>query len=151
MGVNTSERSAQRLGRAVMVRENCGMDSVRGETTFMARAIDIVQGFMGAMGKGDFVAARKHLDDHLSFQGPIETFQKADPYVESLTKLHHIIERIEMKKMFVDGDDVCLLYDMVTNTPAGTAFIAEWHHAKGDKISAIRVRFSPRPVPPLFP
>ena len=116
----------------------------------MAQAADIVQGFMRAMGTCDFIAARTHPDDHLSFQGPIETFQKADPYLESLKKLHHIIERVEMKKMFVDGDDVCLLYDMVTKTPAGTAFIAEWHHIKGDKIAAIRVVFDARPFAAMF-
>jgi hypothetical protein len=34
----------------------------------MAKPADIVQAFMGTMGKGDFVAARKYLDDNLSFQ-----------------------------------------------------------------------------------
>jgi hypothetical protein len=115
----------------------------------MAKAADIVQGFMGAMGKGDFVAARKFLDSNLSFQGPIETFHQADPYLESLKKLHHIVERVDVKKMFVDGDDVCLLYDMVTRT-AGTAFIAEWHHVTGEKISAIRVVFDARPFAAMF-
>lgn len=116
----------------------------------MAKAADIVQGFMGAMGKGDFVAARKFLDNNLSFQGPIETFHQADPYLESLKKLHHLVERVDVKKMFVDGDDVCLLYDMVTRTPAGTAFIAEWHHVTGEKISAIRVVFDARPFAAMF-
>jgi hypothetical protein len=27
--------------------------------------------------------------------------------------------------MFAAGNDVCVLYDMVTNTPAGTAFILD--------------------------
>jgi hypothetical protein len=116
----------------------------------MAKSADIVQGFMGAMGKGDFVAARKYLDTNLSFQGPIDTFHQAEPYLESLKKLRHIIERVEVKKMFVDGDDVCLLYDMVTTTPAGTAFIAEWHHVTGDRITAIRVVFDARPFAAMF-
>ena len=50
-----------------------------------------------------------------------------------------------MRKVFADGHDVCVLYDMVTNTPAGTAFIAEWYQVKGDKIAAIRVAFDARP------
>src|SRR5712691_718142 len=116
----------------------------------MASASEIVQAFVQAMGKGDFVGARKHLADNLSFQGPIETFTSADPYVESLKKLHHIIDRVDMKKMFVDKDDVCLLYDMVTKTPAGTAFIAEWHQVKGNKIAAIRVVFDARPFAAMF-
>ena len=116
----------------------------------MAKPADVVQKFMGALGKGDFVAARKYLDDHLSFQGPIDTFQKPEPYLESLKKLHPIIERVDMKKMFVDGDDVCLLYDMVTKTPVGTAFVAEWHHITSDKITAIRVVFDARPFAAMF-
>ena len=116
----------------------------------MAKPAEVVQGFMRAMGKGDFVAARKYLDDNLSFRGPIETFQSADAYLESLKKLHPIIERVEMQKMFVDGSDVCLLYDMVTKTSAGTAFIAEWHHVKGATIAAIRVVFDARPFAAMF-
>ena len=72
----------------------------------MAKPADIVQQFMGALGKGDFVAARRYLGDHLSFQGPIDTFQKPEPYLKSLKKLYPIIERVDMKKMFVDGDSV---------------------------------------------
>ena len=116
----------------------------------MAHAAEVVQGFMAAMGKGDFVTARKYLDTHLSLQGPIETFHQAEPYLESLRKLHPIIDRVEVKKMFVDGDDVCLLYDLVTKTPAGTAFVAEWHHVAGDRISAIRVVFDARPFAAMF-
>ena len=116
----------------------------------MAKPADIVQKFMGALGKGDFVAARKYLDDHLSFQGPIDTFQKPEPYVESLEKLHPIIERVDTKKMFVDGNDVCLLYDLVTKSPAGTAFVAEWHRISGEKIAAIRVVFDARPFAAMF-
>jgi hypothetical protein len=39
---------------------------------------------------------------------------------------------------------------MVTNTPVGTAFIAEWHHLEGDKIAAITAIFDARPFAPMF-
>ena len=111
----------------------------------MAGAGQVVQSFMGAMGKGDFTQARKYLLDNLSFRGPIDTFDKADAYLQRLETLHKMVERVDMKKMFVDGDDVCLLYDLVTNTPAGTSYVCEWMQVKGDKIAAIRVVFDPRP------
>src|SRR5262249_56786360 len=110
----------------------------------MPTAVETVQAFMHAMEKGDFVAARECLADDLSFQGPFETFSAPEPYLQSLKKLHHIVARVEVRKMFVDGGDVCLLYDMVTNTPAGTAFIAEWHQGKGRKMQAIQVDFGAR-------
>ena len=116
----------------------------------MATAKEVVGGFQKALGKGDFKAARTYLDDHLQFVGPFESFDRPEPYLESLERLHHIIVRVEPKKTFAEGDDVCLLYDMVTNTPAGTAFTVEWHRVKGDKIQAIRVVFDPRPFAPMF-
>jgi len=39
---------------------------------------------------------------------------------------------------------------MVTKTPAGTAFIAEWIHVKGDKIASIRTVFDARPFAAMF-
>ena len=39
---------------------------------------------------------------------------------------------------------------MVTNTPAGTAFICEWYHIRGDKIGAVRAVFDARPFAPMF-
>jgi len=62
-----------------------------------------------ALGKGDFAAARKLVHDNLLFQGPIDTFHSPEPYFEALKKLHPIIQRIDMKKSFADGNDVCVL------------------------------------------
>jgi hypothetical protein len=116
----------------------------------MAKAAEIVQSFKEALGKGDVAAARKRLHDDLSFRGPIDAFDKPEPYLEALIKLHPIVQRIDIKKLFVDGNDVCILYDMVTNTPAGTAFIAEWMHVEGDKIASIRTVFDARPFAAMF-
>lgn len=116
----------------------------------MANASRIVSDYQLAIGKGDFNSARKLLRDNLSFYGPIDTFHSPDPYLESLKKLHHIIERIDVKRVFADGNDVCVLYDMVTNTPAGTAFIAEWYRVEGDQIAEIRVVFDARPFAAMF-
>ncbi len=103
-----------------------------------ASASEIVESYQAALGKGDFATARKLMQDNMTFQGPLDTFNTADDYLESLKRLASIIQRIDLKKVFVDGDDVCVLYDMVTNTPAGTAFIAEWYQVKGGKIAALR-------------
>jgi hypothetical protein len=116
----------------------------------MAKALEIVLAFKQSLGKGDVAAARQLLADDLSFRGPIDAFDKPEPYLEALRKLHPIVQRIDVKKMFVDGNDVCMLYDMVTNTPAGTAFIAEWIQVDGDKIAAIRTVFDARPFAAMF-
>ena len=116
----------------------------------MATAAEVVQGYTRALGKGDFASARRYLHDNLSFHGPFDTFDTPEPYLEALKKVHAMVQRVDMKKFFVDGDDVCLLYDLVTNTPAGTSFVAEWHHVTGAKIASIRVVFDARPFAALF-
>ena len=115
-----------------------------------ASAREIVESYREALGKGDFATARSLMQDNMTFEGPIDTFSKADDYLESNKKLASIIQRIDLKKVFVDGDDVCVLYDMVTNTPAGTAFIAEWYQVKGGKIAYIRAVFDARPFAAMF-
>jgi limonene-1,2-epoxide hydrolase len=113
-------------------------------------AAKVAASYLDAIQKGDFVAARKHLDDKLYFKGPIETLHSPEPLIESLKKLHQIVERIEIKKIFADGNEVCVLYDLVTNSPAGTAFVSEWFQLKHGKIAEIRVVFDGRPFAAMF-
>ena len=116
----------------------------------MANPINVVQQFQQAIGNGDFTAARTMLQNNLSFRGPMDTFEKPEPYLEALKRLHPIIKAIDMLKTFADGQDVCVLYDMVTNTPIGTAFVCEWYQVKGDKISSVRTLFDARPFAAMF-
>src|SRR5260370_14230127 len=95
-----------------------------------ANASEIVESYRAALGKGDFATARTLMQDNMSFQGPLDTFHTADQYLEATRKLASIIQRIDVTKVFVDGDDVCVLYDIVTNTPAGTAFIADCYQVE---------------------
>jgi limonene-1,2-epoxide hydrolase len=113
-------------------------------------ASEIVESYRTALGKGDFAAARTFVQDNMVFEGPLDTFNKADDYLAANKKLASIIQRIDLKKVFVDGDDVCVLYEMVTNTPAGTAFIAEWYQVKGGKIAYMRAVFDARPFAVMF-
>src|SRR5205814_7713030 len=115
-----------------------------------ASAREIVESYREALGKGDFASARNLMQDNMVFEGPLDTFNKADDYLAANKKLASIIQRIDLKKVFVDGDDVCVLYEMVTNTPAGTAFIAEWYQVKDGKIAALRAVFDARPFATLF-
>jgi len=116
----------------------------------MASAKEIVERYKAAMGRGDFTAARQLLHDDLLFQGAIDTFNRADEYLEASKRLANIIQRIDVKKVFAEGNDVCVLYEMVTNTPAGTAFIVEWYQVRGEKIGSLRAVFDARPFAALF-
>lgn len=49
-----------------------------------------------------------------------------------------------MHSLFADGDDVCLIFDMVT-AGAGTRPIAEWYFVWDGRIASLRVIFDARP------
>jgi ketosteroid isomerase-like protein len=112
-------------------------------------AKEIVGRYHEAWKRHDFEAARAELHDDLSFQGPFDTFERADDYINAVRGLAAIVTDVILRKTFVDGDDVCLLYDMVTNTPAGTQPIAEWYRVRDGKIGAIQVYFDSRPFAAL--
>ena len=73
--------------------------------------------FLTAWTTGDFGTARSLLHDDVSFSGPIDRFDNADAYLGALKGLSQIVKAAEEQKVFVDGNDVCVIYDLVTNTP----------------------------------
>ena len=116
----------------------------------MANAAEIVARYHEAFGSGDAATARSLLADDLHFKGPIDEFHAADDYMRSLAKLAPIVTGSDVKKVVADGNDVITIYDLHTNTPAGTSNIAEWATVKGGKIAALRVFFDARPFAAMF-
>jgi hypothetical protein len=111
----------------------------------MVDARSVVDDYVKHLRSKDLVNQRRLLRDDLSFEGPFDHFERADDYHQALSHLLPIVDDIDVKKVFVDGNDVCLIYDMVTSTPVGTSPVVEWHTVADDKISAIRVYFDARP------
>jgi ketosteroid isomerase-like protein len=116
----------------------------------MAGAADVVQRYQRAFGRGDVQTARSLLADDLHFRGPIEEFDSADDYMQSVGKLAQIVTGTDVKKVLADGDDVVTIYDLHTNTAAGTSNVAEWARVKKGKIAEMRVFFDARPFAAMF-
>ena len=111
----------------------------------MVDAKKVTEQFLESWTRGDLETARSFLHDDLSFEGPIDTFDRADDYVAALTQLSKIVKAAEIQKVFVDGNDVCVIYNLVTNTPAGTSPTVDWYRVRDGKISSIRVYFDATP------
>jgi ketosteroid isomerase-like protein len=116
----------------------------------VAAAAQVVEQFQRAFGTGDLQTARSLLADDLHFVGPIEEFDTADAYIESVAKLAQIVKGTDVKKVLADGDDVVTIYDLQTNTPAGTSHVAEWATVEKGRIAEIRVFFDARPFAAMF-
>jgi SnoaL-like domain len=106
-------------------------------------AKEIVMEYLQAAERRDFQSARGYLKDNISYLSPLNSFDRAEPYLKYFESLH--LPKFDIKKIFTDGDDVCLLYEVILTTPPATVFVSFWAHVDGGKISSIRLVFDPRP------
>ena len=55
-----------------------------------------------------------------------------------------------MQKIFAEGDDVCLIYELITSAPPATSLTCDWYHVERGMIKSIRVIFDARPYAAMF-
>ena len=115
----------------------------------MANAAEVAEGFFDAWTGKDFGRARGFLHDNVSFVGPIESFSDADSYLASLRQLSGIVQAADKQHVFVDGDDVCVIYDLKT-APVPSSRTCEWYHVRDGKIASVSVIFDARPFAAMF-
>jgi len=103
-------------------------------------AKEVVMSYIDAMDKRDYATAKRYLSANVFIKGPAgEAFRSANEFLKMMESQRG---RYEMKKVFVDGDDVCLLYDFITERV--TTFFCSWYQIKEGKIATIRTVFDPR-------
>ena len=103
-------------------------------------AREIVMPYIKAMDNRDYVVARKYLADSVLVKGPAgEAFRSPDEFLKMMEKQRG---KYDIKKVFVDGNDVCLLYDFATQDV--TTFFSSWYQVKDGKITSIQTVFDPR-------
>ena len=112
-----------------------------------SQAKEIVMGYIGALDRREYDRALEHLDERVRIRGPAgETFGNPLDFIEMLSKYQG---RYDVKKVFDDEDDVCVLYDLTTTGP--TVYMSSWYQVKDGKIVSIRTVFDPRAFGPPKP
>jgi len=101
--------------------------------------------FVEALGNQDYKSARSFVNDSMSFRGPLASYDNAETYFKDMERLR--LPKFDIKKVFADGNDVCLLYDLnVGGNPPAAVFVCGWYRVGDDgKLSSLRVVFDPRP------
>jgi len=109
--------------------------------TEVISAKQAVLGFIAALNNEDFKSARAYTDDDLKFEGVLGSRNSASAYFADMEKMKF---KYDVKKVFADSNDVCLLYDI--NMGNATIFTCGWYKVKDGKIRSLKVVFDPRPV-----
>ena len=104
--------------------------------------------YIEACGRKDYDTLSRLLAPTMTFVGPGNALTGAAPYLAVLRRLGPVWVRSEVKKVFVDGDEICVIYDFVTETPAGAVPIVEWLRIENGQVASVtlffdRVTFKP--------
>lgn len=109
-------------------------------------AANVVENYSRALSARDFETARSLLADDLRFEGPIDTFDRADDYINAIKGLFGMARGFEHQATIAQGDDVAVFYRL--DTPVAVAPVAEWYRVQGGKIAQLRAYFDARPFAP---
>ena len=101
---------------------------------------------LDAWTSGDFDTTRSLLADDVTFVGPLGHTEGADAYVEGVRGMAKMVKGVDRRQVIADGDNVCIIYDLVTDTPAGAIATAGWYGLRDGKIVSVRAYFDPRPL-----
>ena len=94
---------------------------------------------------GDFATTRALLSDDVTFAGPMAATEGADDYVSGVERMSEMVTGVELQRLIVEGDDVCIMYDLLAEE-AGPLHTVGWYHFRDDKIDSVRAYFDPRPL-----
>ena len=100
-------------------------------------AREVALSYIRALDARDYASARNYLSDNVRVKGPGgEGFRSPDEFLGMMQKQQG---NYDLRKVFVDGDDVCLLYDFKAKTV--TTFFSSWYQVKDGRIVSIQTVF----------
>jgi ketosteroid isomerase-like protein len=114
---------------------------------------DIFQSYLERFTSGDVDGAAELLDDSFTFDGPMVQANDKAEFLASTSGLVPITRGHEMRRTWVDGDEVCAFYDFKIETPVGSGSIpmAEWCVVRDGKIVSSRLLFDTAAFSALMP
>jgi hypothetical protein len=100
--------------------------------------------YLGAVGDKDLAKVEAVLAPDVTFVGPAMTLAGSRDVLAALRRIGAIHVRNEIKRVFVDGDEVCVIYDFVTDT-VGVVPTIEWLTFENARIRAVRLYYDQVP------
>lgn len=114
------------------------MDTTTPENETIARA------YLAAVGNKDIAMLESLLAPDITFVGPVMTISGAAAVVDALRRIGAIHIRNDVHRVFVDGDEVCVIYDFVTDT-VGSVPTIEWLRIESGRIRSVKLYYDQLP------
>jgi hypothetical protein len=113
----------------------------------------IFETYLARFSGGDIDGAAELLADEFSFDGPILQADSKAAFLAGSGGAASMARGYQMHQQWVDGDDVCSVYDFRLETPAGAGSIpmAEWSVIRDGKLVSSRLLFDTAAMAALMP
>ena len=103
---------------------------------------ELVTRYVQAVSDKRFELLPAMLHPEADFGGPgLKPLHGAQAYISGFQRLAPILVRNDIKHILVDGDEACVIYDFVTDTPAGAVASVEWLKFEEGRIRAAELIF----------
>src|SRR5690242_1565895 len=103
-----------------------------------------VRTYLSAVGNKDLGKVEELLTPDITLVGPAMTLSGAREVLAALRRIGAIHVRNDVRRVFVDGDEACVIYDFVTDT-VGVVPTIEWLTFAGDRIRAVKLYYDQLP------
>lgn len=112
----------------------------------------VVDAYLAAIAARDFDAARRCLSNRsFRHRSPISSFSDADAFIADIARIGPILEAIERRRTFVDGNEVCTIADYITRMDRREVTpVVHWLTVVDGQIVAIETFFDARGYAKLF-
>lgn len=102
----------------------------------------IVQAYHRAWTGPDVASAGQYLAEEFMTRAPVGSYDTREEYLAGLANFRgSFVTGVDMIAEFYGDDSAMLLYDVHTNTPAGSIRTAEYFKLSGDKIASTTLVF----------
>ena len=107
------------------------------------KARRLVDEFLDHVGSHEYERARVLLaDEGFEFESPISRFSSADDFIQHMSLLGGIVHRIERRKVFIDGQDVCHFLVYVTQlSDKESTKVVQWARVADGRIQRIETLY----------
>ncbi|HKC90120.1 MAG TPA: nuclear transport factor 2 family protein [Candidatus Limnocylindria bacterium] len=104
-------------------------------------ARELVTSYIAAVGERRLEALPPLLEPDAQFTLGDNTVRGREAFVGAFRRLLPIIERNDIRHLFVDGDEACVVYDFVTSTPVGPVLSVEHLGLRNGRIASSTLVF----------
>src|SRR5438094_276663 len=118
-----------------------GVDDVRQPLAPLGERVGLIVRGLQAVGERRLDTLPAMLEDDASFTLGDNTVRGRDAFVNAFRRLLPIIERNDIRHLFVDGDEACVVYDFVTSTPVGPVLSVEHITLRDGRIASSTLVF----------